>query len=202
MSTHPLILVTGPSGAGKTTFASALAPLLGLPVFHKDELKEALFDAFPAASAEDRARFGVASFAMLERLARAILPHGGVIVEANFDGRFASAPWQRLIAETSATARVLELTAPAEILLQRVNIRAVDGSRHSGHAARPAEREVAIPVSLTLDVPTLRLDSTTSPDELLVLATAWLASLRSEERPALGEDSDRDRRKIEPSQPT
>lgn len=147
---------------------------LGIPAFHKDDLKETLFDVLPDRSPEERARFGVASFVLLERIARAVLPYGSAIVEANFDGRIASASWRGVIAATGVQARVIELEAPLAILTERIVRRASDGARHPGHTARSSESDAVPLSSLELDVPLLRLDATAPPAELLAQTLAWL----------------------------
>lgn len=173
-SARRLVVVTGPSGAGKTTLARALGRKLALSVFHKDDLKETLFDALPDSSPEERARFGIASFVMLERIARAVLPNGSAIVEANFDGRIASAKWREIVVATGVQARVIILEAPAKVLTERIRRRAHDGSRHPGHISRAANEDAISLLPLDLGVPTLLLEATQSPDELLTQALDWL----------------------------
>ena len=47
-----IILVAGPSGVGKTTLAKKLAERLNLPVIHKDDLKEILFETVGSSTPE------------------------------------------------------------------------------------------------------------------------------------------------------
>ena len=66
---HPLIVVTGLPGSGKTTLGRSLAEELGLPSLDKDDILETLFDHVGVASPDDRGRLSRASDAVMESLA-------------------------------------------------------------------------------------------------------------------------------------
>lgn len=121
-----LVAVTGMPSSGKTTVAEGLARRLRLPLIAKDEIKESLFESLGAGDAEASARLGVAAYALIFALARAML-HAGVsaIVEANFfpeqTADFASLPAHRFVQ--------IHCHAPLAVLTERYASR----SRHPGH---------------------------------------------------------------------
>ena len=68
---HLYVLVGGWPGSGKSTLARALAEELGLPYLGKDEVKEALMDAFGApTTVEESQRLGRAAVIATLRVAR------------------------------------------------------------------------------------------------------------------------------------
>src|SRR5690348_5875164 len=77
------VLVSGAPAAGKTTLARSLAPLLGLSLIAKDDIKEALFDALggPPGDLAWSRKVGGAAMETLWRLAE---QSAGAILEANF----------------------------------------------------------------------------------------------------------------------
>ena len=116
---------------------------------------------------------GVASFALLRVVARAALGVSGAMVEGNFDGRLASAEWRDLVAETGASARVIELRAPPELLAERILARDASGQRHPGHRVVLPDSDRTPP--LVIGAPTLVLDASRSAEEIAGEAIAWLA---------------------------
>jgi hypothetical protein len=66
-----IVLVSGAPGAGKTTVARALAPVLELPLLSKDMLKESLWDSFdpPEGDLEWSRRLGGAAMELLWAIA-------------------------------------------------------------------------------------------------------------------------------------
>jgi predicted kinase len=65
------VLVGGWPGSGKTTIATALAPVLGFAYLSKDEVKEALMDCLGAPSTVEQSRaLGVAAVHAVLRVAR------------------------------------------------------------------------------------------------------------------------------------
>ena len=122
-----LLVVTGPPASGKTTIARAVARELALPLFAKDELKEALFDSLGTGDRAWSRRLGGAVFELLYAIAEAQLSAGcAALLEANFvrgtsEPAFAALPSHRLVQ--------IHCSAPEHVLLERYRGR----RRHAGH---------------------------------------------------------------------
>jgi glucokinase len=63
------VIVSGLPGSGKSTLARRLAPALGLPLFDKDDILEALFDSLGIGDADWRKRLSRSADEILRRLA-------------------------------------------------------------------------------------------------------------------------------------
>src|SRR5688500_5640391 len=72
-TTPALIIVNGLPATGKTTLSIQLADALGLALFSKDMFKEILFDTLGWSDRAWSRRLGVASIALLVRVAEAEL---------------------------------------------------------------------------------------------------------------------------------
>jgi predicted kinase len=75
------VLVSGPPGSGKSTLAPELAARLGLPLFAKDTIKEALMDALEVPDLDTSRRFGAAAIRVLLALAA---ENGRGVLESNW----------------------------------------------------------------------------------------------------------------------
>ncbi len=75
------VVVSGPPGSGKSTIAPGLARSLGLPLFAKDTIKEALMDALGVRDADESRRLGLASIGIMFALAR---ENGCGVLESNW----------------------------------------------------------------------------------------------------------------------
>lgn len=81
-----LIIVCGLAGSGKTTLAEKLSKKLCLACFHKDCLKENLYDLFDGNNLEDSAQMGRRSVSLMFKLIEEQISCGvDLIIEAPFN---------------------------------------------------------------------------------------------------------------------
>jgi predicted kinase len=80
------VVVSGAPGSGKSTLARDLAPRLGLPLFMKDTIKEAMGDVLPAPDMAASKQLGAATMEVLLALAR---DNVGAVLESTWHREFA-----------------------------------------------------------------------------------------------------------------
>jgi predicted kinase len=137
-----LIVVTGAPGSGKTTVARPLAELLGLPLFAKDDVKEALWDHLGGGDREQFLACGRASYPLLLGFARATLAAGrSAVVEANFTPEWAAAELEELRVQTPFDLVQVLCRADPETCLERYRERDRVGGRHTMHLVGGEETE-------------------------------------------------------------
>src|SRR3712207_6644201 len=129
-----LIVVNGLPATGKTTLSERLSGALALPLFSKDMFKEILFDTLGWSDRAWSRRLGVASIALLVRVAEAELRAGrGCVVECNFDPQLGTVQLSELRARHPfRPVQVLCVTDPA-VRRERQRQRAHGAERHPGH---------------------------------------------------------------------
>lgn len=129
-----VVLVNGISATGKTTLARELAPLLGLPLFTKDDVKERLFDDLGVRDRDWAHHLSGTTHAVMNYVLESLLRAGvGFVMEANFNPHFDTAKY-RSWAETYG-AMIVQVLCVAEgaVVFERFKARVADGSRHPGH---------------------------------------------------------------------
>ncbi|MGW4211891.1 AAA family ATPase [Lentzea sp. NPDC004789] len=156
------VLVGGWPGAGKTTLATALGPLLGLSVLAKDDVKEALADALgrPGTVSESQ-RLGRAAVLAVLRIAQRC--PGAVVDSTWFDYT------RPLVAALPGPVVELRCVVPLEVARSRYYVRAA--GRHEGHLdLERAEAELwGEPVRPLGAGPLVEVD-TTGPVDLSAIA--------------------------------
>ncbi len=129
-----LIVVTGHPGSGKSTLADRLSRDLNIPVWHRDDFKEILFDTLGSPSVADSGRLGGSSWALIHYAAKTLmccrLP---VILEANYSPVPGRDEIRSLLDTYAYQALELIVEAPAAVLATRFQRRIADGTRHPGH---------------------------------------------------------------------
>jgi predicted kinase len=161
----PLIIISGPPGAGKTTLARDISHQLGLPMLSKDMFKEAIYDHLPGVDTSDAHRLGIASVGMMYAFARQQLENGiGVVLESTFDRGKAEEDVAPLL--DLARAVIVHCSAPDELILERYEERAGDPDRHDVHRDEEhvdaLEQDLAAGIyePMDIDVPTIEVDMT------------------------------------------
>jgi predicted kinase len=119
------VVVSGPPASGKSTLAPALAGELGLPLFAKDTIKDALMSVLPVPDVDASRQLGRAAVAAM--LAIAAESPCGAVIESNFYRSRAVAVLRRL------PGRVVEVFCRVDREVARTRYEARAGSRHAGH---------------------------------------------------------------------
>lgn len=152
-----LLLMHGFSGAGKSRVAAALVEALGAIRVRSDVERKRLF----GLDAADRSQSGVDSgiydrqagvktYARLAACARTILAAGyPTVLDAAFLARRQRAPMFELAAQLGVPIRIVDCSADADILRERVRARAVRGGDPSEATVAVLERQFAAHEALT-----------------------------------------------------
>lgn len=179
-----LVIVSGPSGSGKSSIARDIAAELQIAILAKDDLKEGLFDSLGNPDDADvQARLDVAAYVLIERLGTRILEGGvGLVVEGNFTRGHHEAQLGPLVARSRASVIHCHVSpkAMAERLKKRLN---GQKKRHPGHV-HPDRKLLAKPAKLVesredleppnLDVPIKQIDTTTNHNPSVAKLVSWV----------------------------
>jgi predicted kinase len=111
-----LVLLVGLPGAGKSTFARRLAPLIDAVILESDVLRRLLFGTPQHAENESKRLFR-AVHAVAFRL---LLQGHSVIVDATNLRETHRRPYVEIAAKTGARLQVVHLTAPEDVILDRL----------------------------------------------------------------------------------
>lgn len=163
----PIIFIAGLPGSGKTTLAKQIGTKFSLPVFHKDAIKETLFDALGYSDRAWSKKLGKASMDILYHLLEQHLKtKSPCILETNFKPELDNPRIQAL--HTTYPFRALQLLCYTDgaVLYERFKYRACFGNRHPGHAdcdnLEEFKETLRIGKAKALDIPgeLLELDTT------------------------------------------
>lgn len=159
-----IIIIAGPSGVGKTTLAKKLAKRFQLPVIHKDDIKEILFDTLGSESLERAKELGKASWEIFYHFAEEQISNDvSLILESNFKARFAEEVFIKF--KKKYDVNIIQIMCKANIntIVERFKKRAVE-DRHPGHNdhlisetnLRKGIEEESIP--LNINAPLIEMD--------------------------------------------
>jgi len=158
-----LVVVSGPSGTGKTTLAHRLAAAVGCPAICRDEIKEGMVHTtpgfVPATGDELTARTLPVFFAVLELLLSAGVT---TVAEAAFQDKV----WRPRLEPLAGLAhfRIVHCTVDAAVAFERSMNRLRDTPTRRAHADPREEAEHAATHRafdrLSMSVPEIEVDTT------------------------------------------
>jgi predicted kinase len=161
-----LLLITGAPASGKSRLAARLAAHFGACLCSKDQIKELLFDALGQGDAGWSRRLSNASFALLFAYApRLLRPERLLLLEGNFRPGEHEAPLAVLLSGGGSTLAQVLCQADPAMRRERLEQRALDPERHSGHRAQPLIESGLEPALLELPGPRWLYNSSSGSDE-------------------------------------
>lgn len=129
-----LIIVSGFSGTGKTTFARRLSDHFALPLISKDIIKEELADVLGCPDLSASIQLGRASMALVYRFTEAVLKtHHSCIIESVFHPEFAAQDFANLQERCPFLPLQIHCRAELSTIVERWKQRLESGERHACH---------------------------------------------------------------------
>lgn len=164
----PLVIVSGPPGAGKSSLARPLAKALGLPLLEKDRVKERIADALGEHAEGISSNIGLAAVQQILATADELIRSGnGVVLESFFHKGISEADLAPLVSRSRAV--LVHVSAEHELLISRFERRMSDPERHPIHNDSNRLGELRQYLSegvadiLDLDCPQIIIDTTYGP---------------------------------------
>lgn len=164
----PLVIVSGPPGAGKSRLARPLAHALGLPLLEKDRVKERLADSIGNHAQGLSRDLGLAAVKQIIATAEELNRSGvGVVLESFFHKGVSEPDLTPLVERSQAV--LVHVQADDDILISRFERRSTDTERHlihnDGDRLGDLRQYLAEGVAdiLDLDCPHIIIDTTYGP---------------------------------------
>ena len=129
-----LVVLAGLPGAGKSTFARRLAPLIDAVIIESDVLRRLLFETPQHAESENKRLFRAIQAVTL----RLLLDKRSVIIDATNLREKHRRPYRDIAAPAGARLQVVHLTAPENVILQRLAGRRASPDPHDNSRAYEA----------------------------------------------------------------